>query len=150
MTLLERFSTIRATIGLDDSSNSYDAPSMIDTLRASRELLGIAKWSDERSLPSQLCDVEDVLGLPPPIETIATLPPGSARARNPATHRTYTNVIGRSTGSSTAAISEAAEGGASALPAIDLTLAAEEQQKKLAEDEEEEGEGNAVEGQPEE
>ena len=34
--------------------------------------------------------MEDVLGLPPPLETIQTLPPGSARQRQPPTHRSYT------------------------------------------------------------
>ena len=46
-------------------------------------------WSHPTSLPEQICDVEDVLGLAPPSETIATLPPGSARARTPATHPSY-------------------------------------------------------------
>ena len=39
---------------------------------------------------AQVCDVEDILGLSPPVETIATLPPGPARMISPPTHRTYT------------------------------------------------------------
>ena len=83
MTLLERFNHVQREIGIEGPCN------MKDTMLQARELLGIQVWSDDKALPEQLCDVEDVLGLPPPIETIQTLPPGSARIRSPPTHRSY-------------------------------------------------------------
>lgn len=83
MTLLERFTAVKREIGIDMSCN------MIETIKHARDLLGVEVWSD-KSLPEQVCDVEDILGLAPPVETIATLPPGPARQISPPTHRTYT------------------------------------------------------------
>jgi hypothetical protein len=83
MTLLERFAAVKREIGIDMGCN------MLETIRQARDLLGVEVWSD-KSLPEQMCDVEDILGLAPPVETIATLPPGPARHISPPTHRTYT------------------------------------------------------------
>ena len=54
MTLLERFGHVKREIGIDDACN------MRETMEQARELLGIAHWTDERALPEQVCDVEDV------------------------------------------------------------------------------------------
>lgn len=83
MTLLERFAAVKREIGIDMGCN------MLETIRQARDLLGVEVWSD-KALPEQMCDVEDILGLAPPVETIATLPPGPARHISPPTHRTYT------------------------------------------------------------
>ena len=93
MTLLDRFAAVRAEIGIDQACN------MLQTIELARKLLGVQVWSDTQSLPEQVCDVEDILGLSPPVETIATLPPGPARRISPPTHRTYTLANARTWGS---------------------------------------------------
>ena len=53
------------------SVRSASRPVQHEGMLQARELLGIQVWSDDKALPEQLCDVEDVLGLPPPTRRYA-------------------------------------------------------------------------------